>query len=113
MLRAASTGCHAPGCVAIDTEAVDGDAVAPSVTPNAFTVRDRPRSTVTLPVHWFAHQVVVALPSMALAAGEPEPSDVALAVLPAASATSTAGPGCAGAAVPRVADAAPGSDSAA
>ena len=38
----------------------------------------------TLPVHWVAHQVVVALPSIALAAGRPLAAVLAVAIPPKA-----------------------------
>jgi hypothetical protein len=66
---------------------VDGNAVAPRVTPMLFSLRWAPRSTTTVPVHWVAHQVVVALPSIALAAGCSLAVELAVAVAPKATLT--------------------------
>jgi hypothetical protein len=52
----------------------------PSVSPRPSRVQTLPRSTVTEPVHWVEHQVVEALPSIALDAGEPAASVEAVAV---------------------------------
>jgi hypothetical protein len=51
MFCADATGCQEPAWVARAIAAVDGDAVAPSVTPILSSARAEPRSTVTLPVH--------------------------------------------------------------
>src|SRR4051794_27713622 len=56
----------------------------PSVMPKPARRRARPRSTVSVLVHWLAHQAVSALPSTAFAAGVPAAGVVAAAVPPSA-----------------------------
>src|SRR5436305_10045477 len=92
MFRAAGTGCQEPAVLARSIDAVDGAAVAPRVTPMPLSVCWLPRSMTTLPVHWVAHQVVLALPSTAFDGAEPIAVELAVALAPMA--TFTARGGC-------------------
>ena len=67
--------------------------VRPSVSPRPSSERGRPRSTVSVPVHWVEHQLVEASPSTAADAGDPDAAEEAEAEVVSASAMFRESPG--------------------
>src|SRR5262245_10115715 len=84
---AEASGCHEPGSVPSEIATVDADAVSARVMPMLSSRLAAPRSTTASPVHCVAHQLVVALPSIALPAACPVLAELAEALPPSAKLT--------------------------